>query len=358
MRQFLIAFMSFTLLASSFAFACTRVVWKNDRATIVARTMDWYDNDMRENVFVFPRGQERDGLADENSMSWTSKYGSMASLASDTMAVDGINEKGLGVHTLWLYETDYGKRDPKRPAVSVIMWAQFYLDNFSSVDEAVRFATTSNMQIEPFGITYPLAIHLVIDDASGDSAMIEYINGKKSIYHSRDYYVMANSPSYPQHLTYIKGFKGFGGDKPLPGTDLSLDRFVRASFYTKHLPQPNNDQEMVTEILSVLNNVSMPYGIPDKERPVVSITPWDAVADLTHLVYYHLNTRNMHLAWANLTKFNLNENAPTMKLNLVEHPEYIGDVTDKFLPLDEGVAMSARSISLSLAPSSHAATNQ
>src|SRR3990167_10399085 len=119
MRQFIITALIIQLFAISTAFACTRIVWKNDYAVATARTMDWYNNDMRENIWILPRGMERDGLADDNSILWKSKYCSMVSMASDTMTVDGFNEKGLGAHTLWLYETDYGPRDVSRPALSV-----------------------------------------------------------------------------------------------------------------------------------------------------------------------------------------------------------------------------------------------
>jgi len=36
--------------------------------------------------------------------------------------------------------------------------------------------------------------HLAIEDASGDSAIVEYIGGKRVVHHGRQYSVMTNDP--------------------------------------------------------------------------------------------------------------------------------------------------------------------
>jgi penicillin V acylase-like amidase (Ntn superfamily) len=72
-------------------------------------------------------------------------------------------------------------------------------------------------------------VHLSLADKTGDSAIIEYIGGKVKIYHSRNYTVMTNSPTFDRQLKLARDHKGLGGDKPLPGTSEASDRFVRAS---------------------------------------------------------------------------------------------------------------------------------
>jgi len=49
----------------------------------------------------------------------------------------GIHEKGLGANLLWLTEADYGTRDAKVAGLSPALWAQYNLDNFATVAEAV-----------------------------------------------------------------------------------------------------------------------------------------------------------------------------------------------------------------------------
>ncbi len=55
----------------------------------------------------------------------------------------------------------------------------------------------------PFGILAPAlpnghaaAIHLSISDASGDAAILECIEGKLVIHHSRKHVMMTNSPTF------------------------------------------------------------------------------------------------------------------------------------------------------------------
>ena len=74
-------------------------------------------------------------------------------------------------------------------------------------------------QTTPFQIVVILqqALHLVIEDATGDSAVIEYIDGKAKIYHGREYTVATNSPTFDKQIEHLKEYKMFGGEKPLPG---------------------------------------------------------------------------------------------------------------------------------------------
>ncbi len=127
--------------------ACSRVLWNdNGRSVLVGRNMDWKE-DLKSNLWLLPRRMKRDGLAPKNSLAWTSKYGSLAVTAYDSVTVDGVNEKGLGVHTLYLKGTKTGPRDEKVPGMSVSVWAQYYLDNFATVKEAVEALKTQPYQL-------------------------------------------------------------------------------------------------------------------------------------------------------------------------------------------------------------------
>jgi penicillin V acylase-like amidase (Ntn superfamily) len=48
---------------------------------------------------------KRDGLA---GLTWTSKYGSVITSAYEIASRDGMNERSLASHMLWLAESDYG----------------------------------------------------------------------------------------------------------------------------------------------------------------------------------------------------------------------------------------------------------
>ena len=116
-----------SLLISQSATACTRILIATpNQPVLVGRTMDWYQ-DMQTNLVVYPRGIERDGMASVNTLQWKSKYGSIVATVFDAAATDGMNERGMAAHMLWLDETDFGVRDHSRQAISVAMWVQYML---------------------------------------------------------------------------------------------------------------------------------------------------------------------------------------------------------------------------------------
>ena len=91
--------------------ACTRLVYKGPNNYIItARSMDW-KSEIPANIWIFPRGMERNGEAGSNSVKWKSKYGSIVTSAFDISSCDGMNEKGLVANLLWLAESKYPAYD-------------------------------------------------------------------------------------------------------------------------------------------------------------------------------------------------------------------------------------------------------
>jgi penicillin V acylase-like amidase (Ntn superfamily) len=267
MRYFIgpLALLLVGLFSFSTVLPCSRVLWvAEDGQVLVGRTNDWtgkVDSAFR----MFPRGIERVGAVTENPHKWTSKYGSVILSGYDMGTHEGVNEKGLSVHVLFLAEVcDFGKRDPKLEGIGIMQWAQYYLDNYATVAEAVEAQKSFKFQIEPMILPNGAAtmLHISLSDKSGDSAVIEYIEGKARVHHDRRYCVMTNEPSYDKQIENLKQYRTFGGDKPLPGERKSMDRFVRAAVYVKALPKPANRDEGAAFIFSVMRNVSGVTGIP------------------------------------------------------------------------------------------------
>jgi choloylglycine hydrolase len=185
------------------AVACTRATYvgPNDMV-ITTRSNDWVGS-QSSNLWVYPRGMSRDGGI-PGAITWTSKYGSITTAGWDIGTVDGLNEEGLAANALYLAESDYGQpavNDPRKP-LSVTAWAQYVLDNFATVGEAVEA-----LRKEPFYIValklpsgHAGVAHLSISDPSGDSAIFEYVDGKLVIHHGKQYTVMTNSPTFDQQL--------------------------------------------------------------------------------------------------------------------------------------------------------------
>lgn len=323
-------------VGSDIADACSRVLWgSNDQAVVTGRNMDWYE-DMKTDLWAFPRGIARAGLAGDNSVQWTSKYGSVAASVYGAGTADGINEKGLVANLLWLAEADYGPRDPKLPGLSISLMVQYALDNFATVAEAVEAVQRGGLQLISArlpGETRPATVHLSLSDASGDSAIIEIVDGgRASVHHGRAYTVMTNSPRFEQQLANMRKFEGLGGNAPLPGTSDAADRFVRAAYYVDNLTKPRDLREAYASLLSVMRNVAQPFVKATPEKPEASHTIWRTLADSTHHVYIFESSLRPNIIWVDLDALDFSNTAPVRKLDLVNGGDVSGDVTKAFAP--------------------------
>lgn len=165
--------------------ACSRAVYFGiEGQTVTGRSMDWLE-DMHTNLWIFPRGMQRDGGMGDKGFKWTSKYGSVIASVYEAGTADGMNEKGLVANLLFLVESEYpsGKNDT-HPQMSIAAWTQYLLDSFETVSEAVT--EMRKEAFRPVSVVAPNGvegkIHMSISDRSGDSAIFEYISGKLVIH--------------------------------------------------------------------------------------------------------------------------------------------------------------------------------
>jgi penicillin V acylase-like amidase (Ntn superfamily) len=311
---------------------CSRVLWNdNGRCVLVGRNMDWFE-DLKSNIWVLPRGMSRNGLAPHNPLKWTSKYGSVAISAYDAGTADGLNEKGLAVNMLYLPETTTSPRDIAVTGLSMSMWTQYYLDNFATVAEAVDSLRSEHYQL--LMAVHPATgkattVHLALNDAGGDSAILECLGGQIKVYHDRKYTVMTNQPTYDKQLAALKNYRGFGGTSKLPGTHEPGDRFVRAAYYVARLPKPTSDREAIAALMSVMRNVSAPFGISDPERPNVSTTIWRTITNLTSGVLYYDGVLSPQVFWLDTKKLKFDIGEPVRKLTVVDNFDLAGEVSGK-----------------------------
>lgn len=311
---------SASMLVAPAAEACTRFVYLGAKDEVItARSMDW-KLDIGTNLWVFPRGMKRSGEAGPNSVEWTSKYGSVIASGYDISTTDGMNEAGLVANVLWLVESSYPKYDGKTPGLTIAAWAQYVLDNFATVQEAVDVLAK-----EPFTIVTDnvpgeeklATLHLSLSDAGGDSAIVEYIDGRQVIHHSRDYQVMTNSPTFEKQLALAEYWKQIGGTVMLPGTNRASDRFARASFYVNAIPKSEKPVEAIASVFSVIRNVSVPFGITTPDQPNISSTRWRTVSDQKRKLYFFESALTPNVFWIDLTKLDFSEaSGKVMKLDL------------------------------------------
>jgi penicillin V acylase-like amidase (Ntn superfamily) len=318
---------------------CTRALWSSGGEpgkgiVVVGRNMDWME-DTRTNLWTLPRGIARDGMTSGAALAWTSRFGSLVAAMYDAVCVDGVNEKGLAVNALYLSEADYGERDERRPGLAISVYGQYLLDMFATVAEAVTWCEVSDYQVcaARLGSTgKPGAGHISVADATGDSAVIEFLGGRQHIHHGRRFTTMTNSPPYDEQLAALPDYAGFGGTRPLPGTTQADDRFVRTAYYLTHLPATDDERQAIASVLSVTRGAAQPFGTVDPARPNISATRWSTVADLTNKVYYFESTTSPNIVWTRLEALDFGRGTPVMKLDLVSRPDRVGDVSGAFAP--------------------------
>jgi len=317
---------------------CSRTQWKaTGQPVLVGRNMDWTAR-MGTKLYTMPKGVERDGLVDENPVKWTSKYGSVVSVVWDCATADGLNEAGLNTNLLYLAEANYGERDPSRAGLSVALWVQYFLDTCATVSEAVEAA--KSIQVQPIQLVHKgekadAPVHLSFSDPSGDSAVMEILDGELHVHHGRQYTVMTNSPPYDEQLVLLKQYEGLGGKKPIPGTMEAEDRFARGAFYLTKLPDnPDSYQAAVAGVLSVMRNMATPLGANDPARPNISATIWRTIGDCTNKRYYFEFCDMPNLVWMDLKNLDLSEGAPVQMFDLATDIEASGEVSGKFKASD------------------------
>jgi len=312
--------------------ACTRAVYLGPQGqTVTGRSMDWVE-DMQTNLWVFPRQMKRDGGVGKGSLQWTSKYGSVVASVYEGGTADGMNERGLVANLLYLAESEYPTVEDSRPGVSITAWAQYLLDNFATVEEAIAEMKKDGFRVvavdAPNGMKG--TVHLSISDATGDSAILEYVGGKLVLHHGKQYQVMTNSPTYDQQLAINEYWKEFDGAVMLPGTVRAADRFARASYYIKECIQTDDPREAVAAVFSVMRNVSVPRGIRKKGAPNLSSTLWRTVADQKNRVYYFEDTASPSLLWVKLDGLDFAPESGVRKLTMAGNRELGGDQTSHF----------------------------
>lgn len=326
------------IFAITTAEACTRGVFIGDNDTVITlRSMDW-QNEIGSNIWVMPRGIERTGAAGPDSIVWTSKYGSVIASAFDAATADGMNERGLVANLLYLSESIYPQSPPEPDSkpMSISAWTQYVLDNFASVDEAVAAIKQEEFYVIPVDSPDGAAgtVHLSISDASGDSAVLEYVDGQLTIHHGRDHKVMTNSPVYDQQLALDAYWKQIGGLTMLPGTNRAADRFARTSFYLDALPKNVDDATAVAAAFSVIRNASVPLGITTPNQPNISSTRWRSVSDHKNLRYYFESTRSPNVFWLDFDQLDLSKGAPVQRLMLTDGSVYAGEAATHLEPTE------------------------
>lgn len=314
---------------------CSRVTYisADTAEVLVGRTLDWR-TPIPTNLYVYPAGMAKKSMPDGPSYKWTSKYGSVLAVGYDGGVTEGMNECGLVMNGLFcktgVYRTD-ATAPAGTPVMSLAVLVSYFLDNFATVAEAYDWFSKNDYAIS--GKTFDggtvSQLHWALTDASGDTMVIEYDNGNVRLYRGRDLLVLTNDPGLTQMQAINAYWEGVGGVHMLPGTVRSADRFVRGSFFIRHVPDNLSGTTAVAALSTVMANVSVPYGYTVQGEPNVSMTQWRSISDLKRRIYYFRFADNLGNFWIDLSKIMLTPGSPVLKLDTSRQKAMYGCVNDR-----------------------------
>ena len=335
------------LLTTSSADACTRAVYHGlEGRVLTGRSMDWR-HDWDGNMWILPRGVARDGVAGPRSVEWTSRYGSVVVTGYEVATSDGLNEAGLMVNALWMTQSQYPEDDGRTPRLSLSIWPQYLLDNFATVAESVAHLRDNPIHVvsgdlpdQPGRLA---TTHLSLSDRSGDSAIVEWIDGELRIHHGREYQVMTNEPIFEHQLAITKYWSRVDGLTFMPGSSRAEDRFARASFLINAVERHADPRLAAAAVFSVMRNVSAPYGVSIDDQPNLSTTRWRVVADHQDLLYYFESVVTPNVFWVDLRNVDFDTDAGVRKLDLGPRQQnlFSGDTSGRFVAAEPFTFLAA-----------------
>jgi penicillin V acylase-like amidase (Ntn superfamily) len=303
-------FLSFLVLLSLLSvetLACTTFCLKNKGEVLFGKNYDWMIADGL--VFVNKRGVAKTALTEggETPARWTSRYGSVTfNQYGRDNPMGGMNEAGLVIELMWLDETRYPKADA-RPKLDVLEWIQYNLDISATVQDVLK--NTENVRIDS-----DVTLHYLVNDKNGNSATIEFLDGRLVAHTGENLAVSAlANDTYEKSLNYSKTILAEKAH-----TESSLDRFTRAAQKTKEFEkQPRGEQEAVNYAFDILANVAQ------KDS-----TQWSIVYDQMRGKIYFRTRPRQQIKSVNLKSFDYSCGGAVKILDI--NSMTAGDVTAKF----------------------------
>jgi len=152
---------------------------------IFGRNYDWHKTKAALLLFTYPPDKYASvSMVDITYFSFdpinTGLLDYLVLLGTPYLPTDGMNECGVTVAAMSVPHAN-GGNDPNKETVGISCLMRLILDNASSVNEAIALAEQYNVVF-----TYGLTAHLLVSDASGNSAVIEFLEGTPTVVKSTE----------------------------------------------------------------------------------------------------------------------------------------------------------------------------
>ncbi len=201
----------------------------------------------------------------DKRVEWTVSYGSVTfNQFSLEFPVSGMNEAGLAIALMWHDKGDFGD-DEEYTRLNELQWIQYQLDNHANIAEVVNALHTIRPE------RGPLPLHFTALDATGDHALIEFIDGELVLHQNQGFPILTNS-SYNICLAAAQA-----------KTDIDINTSGSSTGRFKRLYQMLHKNTVASngfEFLDAVNSEAMDdRGFPWNQGQQGTVTAWSTVFD-------------------------------------------------------------------------------
>lgn len=302
-------------------------------------------------IAFFPKGQALSStVAGHPALAWETSHAIIAvTMPTDLHAaagpdnlklVEGMNDAGLtfSVQSYPLVNGPQAPVDAARAALSAIDLGTWALGQFATVAEVKAALAETPVIVEPVAILggQEMPFHYSLHDPSGASLVVEFHKGVRTVC-DNPVGVMTNAPQFEWHLTNLNNyaflnnvdrassrFGSYQATQPdsgsskigLPVTDTSVDRFIRAVFYSTFAEKQQDPDKAVEMVAHIMNNFDRPRGISvdptsqgigysvkmekDEAQLPTEYTSWTNISDLERRIFFLRNGSGMNYIGLNL----------------------------------------------------------
>ncbi len=303
MKKIVSCFLSF--LVYFISNACTTFFINYNGQMVFGRNYDWMaDAGM---ICTNQKGLSKTSIrnTDGSAISWVSLYGSITfNQYGKEFPTGGMNEKGLVVELMWLDGTIYPSPD-ERPAIGVLQWIQYQLDNCSTIDEVI--ATDKKLRI----ISKGTPLHYLVADANGYAATIEFLRGKMVIHRGNDLpFAALTNDTYESSLAA----KQTGNNK----RSNSLERFSKACSMVQQYKNIAPIKSLIDHSFDILGKVAQG-----------DFTKWSIVYDISNKMIYFKTQRFQQIRSIEFSAIDFSCSVPSKTKDM--NDESTGDISKQLI---------------------------
>ncbi|MDN3987377.1 linear amide C-N hydrolase [Zwartia vadi] len=276
-------------------FACTVLSIRDAQGNVYQGRTNEFAGQQPDAMTYYPAGTRIESMTPDGKpgKTFNTKYGILSVTLNGLVANakqgtlhEAVNDQGLTITTNALIENNppvpTGPADKILSAADVGTWA---LGNFQNVQQVKQALESKEVEVWlpriPSMANLYAPLHFALYDKAGGSIVIEFTDGKTSVY-DNPVAVMTNDPPFPWHLKNMNNYayltnidkntgqfnnlkvasSDSGGNMAsLPSVETSVGRFVKAAYYSNFVHKAETPDQAIKTLSHVMNNFDRPKNI-------------------------------------------------------------------------------------------------